>query len=179
MNGTHHPKTKKKLSELEKELLEVLLDVTDNSDYITALTSRQISEIMEWDIRQTTSTLSNLVGMDLLTESPGKSKMTDESKGTFSSNEPEYFIPKTSLIQKRAVYALERAKNDLTLFDILKGKTDFGENLWPFRPTDRVKIEGRIKLDQFEKPKIVLTYKPEDFRDMVGSNISVIVNLKP
>ena len=169
MNGTHIPKSKTQLSKDERKLLTSLLDLTELAH--ESHTSKDISEIMDWDIRQTTGTLSNLVGMDLCTETDHGSHVKSESTNEFTSNEPLYGIESDSVIQKRAIYARDRNVKGTTLFHILRGDEEFGQGLWPFRSTDRVKLTGRVE----SGGKLVLSYKPSELVDMVGKEVSIII----
>lgn len=170
MNGTHIPKSKTQLSEMERELLTNLLDFTDSGP-LYLITAKRVTTMMNWDIRQTTGTLSNLVGMDLCVESNHDSHVTSESTNEFSSSEPVYGIESNSVIYKRAVYARDRNVKGTTLFHILRGDEEFGKGLWPFRPTDRVKLTGRVE----SGGKLVLTYKASELVDMVGKEVSVTI----
>lgn len=139
MKGTHLPKTKVQLSDLERELLTNMLGFSP-----ILHTAKYIASYMTWDIRQTTSTLSNLVGMDLCVETDQNTKLTNVDTHEFSSQEPVYGMPEDSIYKRRAEYAKQRNKKGTTLWHILHKGHGYGDKLWPFRPVDRVQFEGKV-----------------------------------
>ncbi len=77
-------------------------------------------------------------------------------------------IEYTSVIHSRAIYARDRDNSKgISLFHIIRGDNEYGENLWPNRPVDRVKLEGKVILHE-GKPQLVLPYNPWELKDMVG-----------
>lgn len=169
LKGTHHSKTKNQLSDDERELLTKMLEFTDSGP-LYLITSKNVCKMMDWDIRKTTVNLSSIVGLDLCTESDVKS-FVKEGTEEFSSSEPVYGIKPDSEIYRRAVYARNRIEKGSTLFHIIRGDEKFGKKLWPFRPVDRVKLEGKV----LGSGKLQITYNPKDFVDMIGHNVSVVI----
>lgn len=175
MKGTHLPKTKKRLSDIEKELLSSLLDSS-----IEWKTAKEVSRIMNWDIRQTTSTLSNLVGMDLCIETDVNTKITDEITHKFSSGEPLYGIPLDTIYRERAIYADSRGwgEEGPTLWKIINGELGGKEfHLWPFRPVDRVKTGGRVFRDDDDRVNISITI-PKELAKMVGQDVDITIKTR-
>lgn len=172
MNGTHLPNTKKQLSALERELLVDLLELQGSMK-----TAKEVSRLMNWDIRQTTATLSNIVGMDLCIETDASTKVTDTETHEFSSSEPFYGIPLDSIYHKRAKYASERKGDGVTLWHLLKGVPEFGEHLWPYRPVDRVKTSGHVKRNDDGRPVLTISV-PKEMEDMVGQDVEIILKTK-
>lgn len=177
--GTHILETKKSLNSGERELLSYLLEPLDQGISFTA-TSLQIDEMLKntnlvknkkWTHHNTCGMLSNLVGMDLVTESTGYSE--EEAGDMVVNNQtPIYSIELNSVIHSRAVYARERpTTSGITLFDIIRGDEEYGEKLWPNRPTDRVKLEGKINDDG----RLILAYPKGAFFDMSGQVVTVII----
>lgn len=182
MKGTHIPKSRKQLSFDERELLSTLLEV-ERAKHMFFTTAKKINEMMQWnDIRRTTSTLSNLVGMDLCVETSQETKMKNEDTGEFSSNEPLYGIPFGSTQWIRANYAKNRIQKGSTLWHIknidkLK-KNPFGDEFWPNRAIDRVKTKGKVEFDKTKgKNKLYINYDPEDLKHMVGKEIDITISL--
>lgn len=169
MKGTHFPKTKKQMSDLEIELVTKLLEINH------PLTSRNVSEFLNWDIRQTTATLSNLVGMDLCLETDQNPKLTNVETHEFSSQEPIYEIPENTVYHKRALYARDRKRGTgYTLWHLLHKDTDYGENLWPFRPVDRIKITGKI-LEVNGNLLVDFFSMPKELNEMIGKEVTITI----
>ena len=173
--GSHIPETKKSLNSAEKELLSYLLEPLDQDISFTG-TSLQIYGMLKntelvknkkWTHHNTCGMLSNLVGMDLLEESTGYIE-----DGVVNNQTPVYSIEWGSIIHSRAIYARERPNTTgITLFNIIRGDEEYGEGLWPNRPTDRVKLSGTVDKDGI----IVLRYNPKDFIDMAGQQVTIII----
>lgn len=138
-------------------------------------TAKEMGSLMRWDIRQTTSTLSNLVGMDLCIETDTKTKLTDMETHTFSSSEPLYGIP-SGIISKRAEYAQKRKGDGVTLWHLIKGLSEYGEHLWPHRPIDRVNTEGHIRRDG---DKVIVTMTiTDEVEALIGQDVDIILKSK-
>jgi len=171
MNGTHFPKTKKQLSKIERDLLDGMLHLGGMMK-----TAKEVSRMMNWDIRQTTATLSNIVGMDLCIETDSNTKLTNPDTHQFSSGEPLYGIPLNTIIQKRAVYAYDRKGDGITLWHLIKGLPEYGEHLWPHRPIDRVNTKGHIKRDG---DKVIVTMTiTDEVEALVGQDVDIILKSK-
>ena len=168
LKGTHHSKTKNQLSEKERELLNALLEMTHTG--AKKVTAKKVAEMMDWDIRTTTVTLSNIVGLDLCNEEDVK---TFKKEGTdeFSSSEPLYGFERDSTIHKRALYAKDRTTG--TLWHLINTK-DYGENLWPNRPIDRIQYTGKVVLVG-GIPQVSYKYRPDDLKDMIGQDVKITI----
>ncbi len=173
--GSHIPETKKSLNNVEKELLSYLLEPLDQDTSFTG-TSLDIDKMLKntnlvknkkWTHHNTCQTLSNLVGMDLLEESVGYIE-----NGVVNNQTPVYSIEWGSVIHSRAIYARERPNTTgITLFNLIRGDNEYGEGLWPNRPTDRVKLVGKVDKDGI----LVLRYNPKDLIDMANETVVIII----
>ena len=171
MKGTHFPKTKKQLSDLERELLSQLLIAN------TMMTAKKVAEFMNWDIRQTTSTLSNLVGMDLCIETDQNTKLTNIDTHEFSSQEPIYGMPENTVYHKRAEYARDRVGKGITLWHLLHGESEYGEKLWPFRPVDRVQFEGKVVVSDKTGNPVLKFASPKELGELLNQSVRITIDL--
>lgn len=136
--GTHIKPTKKRLSDNEIKALRFLTEST------TSYTAKEIASNLNWDIRTTTSTLSNLAGLDLIKETPSESKIGNTSTATIiTTQEPVYYVPlePENLVRVRALHVMDVGGN---LILLTNGRMRH-EGLWPNRKLDRYDMSGEIK----------------------------------
>lgn len=168
--GAHVPITKTNLTDMERDVLAVLISGKE-------LTSKEVSALSQHDIRETTFSLSTLVGMDLAdVDSDSESKPIGEN-GEFISTQPKYFIKKGTPIAARANYALSRGNRmGVTLWHIINKKMQFDQRYWPDRPVDRLDFEGVVRISEKSgKPVVVIFQRPNDLVELVGRSCKIRV----
>jgi|APSaa5957512535_1039671.scaffolds.fasta_scaffold88986_3 hypothetical protein len=180
--GSHIPETKKSLNDVERKLLSYLLDPLDQECSFTA-TSLQIDEMLKntglvkdkkWTHHTTCQTLSNLVGMDLVEESTGYLEQVGDEM-IMNNQTPVYCIELDSTIHSRAVYARDRDNSSgISLFNIIRGDEEYGEGLWPNRPTDIIQYEGKVLLVG-GIPQVMYQCHKDDLKDMVGQTVKITI----
>lgn len=167
--GTHIPDSKKQLSDKEREMLGYLLDNFDKP-----LTTREIIPMYSKDF-DISFILSNLVGMDLCVEKPIENPPKNVyTKKEDISKECTYQTPRDTPQYFRAMYAYYRTEG--TLWHILHGKMQYGQKLWPFRPIDRVKLVGKVRLIN---GLYTLMFDPnKELKDLLEKEVNIRVDLK-
>ena len=166
--GSHIPKSKKQLSDKERDMLGYILDNLDKP-----MTAREIMKENKENF-DLSIVLSNLVGMDLCVENPpdhNDHNMFSGKKSMESTYELKVGTPK----YHRAIYAYYRIEG--TLWHILNGRMNFDEKLWPFRQLDRIYATGRVCLKD-GKPSLVWSV-PSDIKKFIGNDVTIRIDIKP
>jgi len=128
--------SKSTLSDLEYKLLEFLLHKGEG------YTAKKVASWHYSNIRDIASSLSRLVGMDLVVSTEFTQTLTEAETMTFKTGpEPVYFIRKSDddIYHRRAKNVVESAKGSLHNLEYIQPETN---NMFPNRPDDKVVFTG-------------------------------------
>jgi len=141
--GADVPIDKKRLDPRQFTYLKFLFDTEGSKS------ARRIQNAFKHTDREASSTLSLLVGMDLIKSSEYRIILTDDERQMFTaSRTPEYFVPidEGSPWRRRAKYVIDNEGRLAGLHEM-----QFGLKLWPYRsPTDFFKPDTvYLKTERF------------------------------
>ena len=130
---------KKKLDAFELAVLKFVYEVVPD------VTAKKVEGAFSCGDRKASSTLSKLVGMDLVKSSEYRTMLTDEETKRFeTTHTPIYFITRNT----RNPWEL-RAKLVIEIHGYLRGldEMQFGLNMWPLRfPVQYYSMQGEYHL---------------------------------